>query len=286
MNNSCNRNGTSSIEFVVVASTIVAALVTVLIAFDATHPFTSVSSQLGSQSAVNGSMEPLTSGPANDYKVQVDLRLAISGLTVLVGFTYLLIRRTSNSSNADEPKLDELGKAELSITDAPQEAITATYKKRQAIRNIFRSHLAGMVRGETELLVGHLHLSTNIFSVPPQMTVADCSDLLHEKGYRRAMVVDKIGKLHGVVSKKDVATKSGELVCDVMSAEPKTVNSETPLQVAISVLMCHRISCLPIVEDEKLVGVLSMSDLIVALQVLLLSFSEKELVIDNVLAHR
>ena len=259
------------------SSTIIGAVISFAIAFDFSSPFYNIYNELGHSVATVP--EATTAKPEiPNYKAVVDMRFIIIGSLFIVGLVYFsFVRKPKQNSLPATTKIDELCRAELSIADAPKEAISTTYKKRQAIRNIFRSKLTDMVNGENELLVSHLNLSNNIFSVDPKMAIQECNDSLNQKGYRRAMVVDKRGKLHGVVSKKDIASKSGKIVADVMSSDPKTVSPDTTLQVAISVLMCHRISCLPIVDDEKLVGILTMSDLIVALQVILLAFSEKEL---------
>lgn len=51
-------------------------------------------------------------------------------------------------------------------------------------------------------------------------------------------------------------------IADVMTANPLTVKPETPLQDAVKCLADHRISGLPVVNDQgELVGVLSESDL-------------------------
>lgn len=52
----------------------------------------------------------------------------------------------------------------------------------------------------------------------------------------------------------------------VMTREPKTVSSQTPLQEAITVMQQGKYGCLPVVDDGALVGILTRGDLIDALQ--------------------
>jgi len=58
---------------------------------------------------------------------------------------------------------------------------------------------------------------------------------------------------------------SGQKVRQVMTAEAKTVTPETPLQEVVRLMERHRVKRLPVVEDGKLVGVVSRADLLHAL---------------------
>ena len=49
-------------------------------------------------------------------------------------------------------------------------------------------------------------------------------------------------------------------VSEVMQSKPITVPPHTPTLEAIKVMKKHRIGCLPIVEDERLVGIVTERD--------------------------
>ena len=51
-------------------------------------------------------------------------------------------------------------------------------------------------------------------------------------------------------------------VVDAMFADVVTVSPETPLKEAAALLARHRISGLPVLEDEKVVGVVSEADIV------------------------
>ena len=55
-------------------------------------------------------------------------------------------------------------------------------------------------------------------------------------------------------------------VREVMTADVRTANPEMPLSKVLDILRINRISGLPVVEDDKLVGVLSLEDIVRALQ--------------------
>ena len=54
-------------------------------------------------------------------------------------------------------------------------------------------------------------------------------------------------------------------VAEVMSGEPVTVGPDEPVEVAARLLVEHRIGCLPVVGDDRVVGILTESDLFTVL---------------------
>jgi CBS domain-containing protein len=58
---------------------------------------------------------------------------------------------------------------------------------------------------------------------------------------------------------------SGRKVSDIMTPDPRTVTPDTPLEEIVSVMERRRIKRLPVVEDGKVVGIVSRSNLMHAL---------------------
>jgi CBS domain-containing protein len=58
---------------------------------------------------------------------------------------------------------------------------------------------------------------------------------------------------------------SGWKVGEIMTPEPKTITPETPLDEVVSLMERHRIKRLPVVQDGKLVGIVSRANLLHAL---------------------
>src|SRR5262249_8954185 len=73
-------------------------------------------------------------------------------------------------------------------------------------------------------------------------------------------------ELLGVVSDRDVAHRPGRTAADLMTRNPVTVSPDTPAIQAISAMLNGRFSCVPVVENGELVGLLTTSDLMMALQ--------------------
>jgi len=110
-------------------------------------------------------------------------------------------------------------------------------------------------------------------------TVKEIFDRLH---FHHVLVVDE-GKLFGVVSDRDLwkalspnLGTSKESYADlatlkkrvhqIMSRDPITLKSDAAVHDAIRVFNSHRISCIPIVDDDyKPVGIVSWRDILKAL---------------------
>jgi len=72
-------------------------------------------------------------------------------------------------------------------------------------------------------------------------------------------------KLHGIVTRKDILQKPEETqIALLMSNKPVTITSEKTLSDAAKIMMQKNVRRLPVIEDDKLVGILSVSDLISA----------------------
>jgi CBS domain-containing protein len=55
---------------------------------------------------------------------------------------------------------------------------------------------------------------------------------------------------------------SGQKVAQVMTREAKTITPETPLEEVVRLMERHRVKRLPVVQDGKLVGIVSRADLL------------------------
>jgi CBS domain-containing protein len=96
--------------------------------------------------------------------------------------------------------------------------------------------------------------------------------------FRHLPVVDGREKIVGIISDRDIRNVavffdkkaqnttdyhiSGTTrVRDIMTADPVTVNADDELHVAADLMAKHHYGCLPVVNNGKLVGILTRSDL-------------------------
>jgi acetoin utilization protein AcuB len=114
-------------------------------------------------------------------------------------------------------------------------------------------------------------MSPRPVTVPPQATVAAARSAMRRGRFRHLPVV-AAAELVGVVAHGDMAAPPGappeaaesladRPVAEVMSGEPVTVWPDEPVEVAARLLVDHGIGCLPVVGDDRLVGILTESDL-------------------------
>ena len=109
----------------------------------------------------------------------------------------------------------------------------------------------------------------NIFSVSPQATVFEAVSLLAEKNIGAVLVIDG-EKLVGLLSERDYTRKvmlrgkrSRETtVAEIMSADLKTVSPREAVAECLRLMTDKRIRHLPVVDGEKVVGVISIGDLV------------------------
>ena len=79
------------------------------------------------------------------------------------------------------------------------------------------------------------------------------------------LVVMKDGKLAGVVSDGDLRaleTPLGRLVEEVMSAPAVAATSEMPIRKLANLLRGRSVGCLPVMDDGRLVGIVTTTDLL------------------------
>ncbi len=113
-------------------------------------------------------------------------------------------------------------------------------------------------------------------------SVLDVVLMLHAMEFRHLLVTDARGKLLGLVSDRDVLrcfgspgsypnqeVLAGISAAEIMSGDLLTTQPDAPLLQAVTNMLTHGISCLPVLADERLVGILTSTDLHAVLEVLL-----------------
>lgn len=103
--------------------------------------------------------------------------------------------------------------------------------------------------------------------LPRRATVRDYLDIAEKSGHSRFPVVDDAGRVVGIVTARDVAESAPDTpVEQVMSRNPHTVSLKTPIASAAHQMVWEDIELMPVVQNKRLVGVLSRQDVIRALQ--------------------
>jgi acetoin utilization protein AcuB len=121
-------------------------------------------------------------------------------------------------------------------------------------------------------------MTTKVIVAAPNLPVPEALNTMHKAGIRRMPVVDKQGRLVGIVSDRDLLRASpspattlsvyeipyllGQIAVKmVMTAKVITVTGDTPLEDAARIMTDHKIGGLPVVDDGVLVGIITETDL-------------------------
>ena len=111
--------------------------------------------------------------------------------------------------------------------------------------------------------------SREIFSVTPDTCVDDAVKMMDEKNVG-ALLVMKGNKLVGMLSERDYARKvmirgkkSAETkVSDIMSTNLSVTHPNEGVEECLRVMTDKRIRHLPVLENDKVIGVISIGDLV------------------------
>jgi len=106
-----------------------------------------------------------------------------------------------------------------------------------------------------------------IFSVRSSDTVDNVLTVMRDHRVRAVLVIDD-GNLAGIVSQGDCAIKvllphanpKQVLVSKIMTANPLTVALSNSLDECMAIMVHKHIRHLPVVEDKKVVGIISVGD--------------------------
>lgn len=110
-----------------------------------------------------------------------------------------------------------------------------------------------------------------IFSVEPQASVLDAIRLLAEH-HVGALLVMRAGALEGIVSERDYALKvilrgrsaTDTAVRDIMTSPVLTVALDTTVSQCMQLVTDRRVRHLPVVDGGRVVGMVSIGDLVKA----------------------
>jgi len=111
-----------------------------------------------------------------------------------------------------------------------------------------------------------------IWSLSPDATVYDAIVMMAEKAVG-ALLVMREGALVGIISERDYARKvilqgrssKDTLVQEIMTRSVITVTPEHSVDESMRIITQHRIRHLPVLEHDKLVGIVSIGDLVKAI---------------------
>ena len=105
-------------------------------------------------------------------------------------------------------------------------------------------------------------MTRKVVTTKMDRSIWDTARVLLDKGYGGMPVVDSDGKLIGMVSGFDVISKTGKTVGEIMSRGVVYVKPDDSLDEVIHLMGLHGIRRVPVCEGDRLVGIISRSDLL------------------------
>lgn len=123
----------------------------------------------------------------------------------------------------------------------------------------------------------HDLMTTALFTLSPEDTLKDARALMAEARIRHIPLIEEHGHLCGLVSHRDLLRASVSRFANVQDCERDEIDAGIPLHAvmhtdiitvtettllrdAAELLLDHKIGCLPVMQGDKLVGILTESD--------------------------
>lgn len=114
------------------------------------------------------------------------------------------------------------------------------------------------------MLVGR-RMTREVVTVRPEDKLLAAEEAMKKGGFRSVPVVTN-GKLVGIITDRDLRRHEGFFeqtrVDATMTENPLTVTPQTTLEQAALLLLRHKIGSLPVIEEGKLVGIITTSDML------------------------
>lgn len=121
-------------------------------------------------------------------------------------------------------------------------------------------------------------MSREVVTVSPDAALVDIRKRLQEGGVNHMVVVED-GTLRGVISDRDVLEAISPFLdtyseehrdvktfsqpaSEIMQADPITATPDTPIEEASRTLLDNRVSSLPVVEGDELMGIVTGKDML------------------------
>jgi len=119
-------------------------------------------------------------------------------------------------------------------------------------------------------------MSANVVTVDMDDRLTVVKNILDSAPFRHLLVVED-EKLQGIISDRDMlrclspfigtqAESSRDMQTidqrahQVMTRSPMTINSELPIREALLLMLEHSIGCLPVVDNDEIVGIFTLHD--------------------------
>lgn len=113
------------------------------------------------------------------------------------------------------------------------------------------------------------HKGSKVWTIPADATVYEAIQLMADKNIGALLVTDR-GRLEGVFSERDYTRKvalqgrssKDTLVREILTDRVIAARPEDTIEACMRVMTENRIRHLPVLEDDRVVGIVSIGDLV------------------------
>jgi CBS domain-containing protein len=113
------------------------------------------------------------------------------------------------------------------------------------------------------------HKGSTVWSIAPEATVLEAIQMMADKNVG-ALLVTKEGRLLGVLSERDYTRKivlkgrssKDTPVRDILSGRVVSVSPDHTVEECLRLMTEHRVRHLPVMDGAKILGVISIGDLV------------------------
>jgi len=131
-----------------------------------------------------------------------------------------------------------------------------------------------MVDSEKSLIPIDNFMTRKIKSIQSNLSITEATKTMYEN-HIPSILVEEDEKIVGIVSHLDIAIalaiygkKPESKIMEIMSTPVVSVKSDSSILNAIELMLSRKIHELPVINDEKIQGIISASDLMVLLSML------------------
>src|SRR5579883_868193 len=110
-------------------------------------------------------------------------------------------------------------------------------------------------------------MTRRVYTTSPQTSVHEVAQLQHRERISGVPVIDDRGQLIGMITEADIIRNIGRddlKVADIMSCQLITVSEDTSVSDIAALLAERRIKRVPVVQEGKVIGIVSRADIVQA----------------------
>lgn len=117
-------------------------------------------------------------------------------------------------------------------------------------------------------------MKKTLVAIQPTSTILEATKQMKEHNVGSVLVMEESGKLKGILTDRDIALALGSdgidpkttCACDIMTQDPITIDADADIDSALRIMHRANIRRLPVMENGKVVGLLSSADAACALK--------------------